>query len=503
MRVSFRPAWDGFAFTNAFVNQIKIIGLPITETKGRCGGMAFAALDHWHRRLPVPDAGTLPADGNPVADYIYDRLITSIMDNWAMYAQFMSTPDHPTTLRGIGVARMTREEQFPKLKQLLDQGLPQPLGLVQSRDPAGFGNDHQVVAYGYEQDATRTRIFIWDNRFRRREDVLEFKTAYDPADRAVRQSNGDEWRGFFVERYSPRTPWYLSAGKLLSDRSDPRIYVVHGGAKFWVTSPQEFDRLGLRWTEVVELPDGSTAYVADRPGDRLLLREIDRPEVYVTYGGHGFHIPDPDTLIRLGFTWSDVRVVPRDSLRALTPVPIDGTALREEHKDPVYLVSGGALHHVPDPTTFTALGLRWDRVGVVPDGALAKLPMGDPLPTSHLPAWSELPAGQLITRDHDAVDYRIEAGAKPADEVEFVLTLGSGLTWRKEIGLHAKDGDWTIAVQDAKRTDANGLYRYQLPEGQLRLRKAKLFGAVTGVLELNDLDRLPAGARVTFTWVRD
>ncbi|WP_143193906.1 hypothetical protein [Micromonospora sp. CB01531] len=84
-----------------------------------------------------------------------------------------------------------------------------------------------------------------------------------------------------------------------------------------------------------------------------------------------------------------------------------------------------------------------------------------------------------------------------------MLTLGSGLTWRKELGLHAKDGDWTIAVQDAKRTDANGLYRYQLPEGQLRLRKAKLFGAVTGVLELNDLDRLPAGARVTFTWVRD
>ncbi|MDZ5443108.1 hypothetical protein U2F26_10245 [Micromonospora sp. 4G57] len=503
MRVSFRPSRDGFAFRNAFVNHIKIAGLPITDTRGRCGGMAFAALDHWHHRLPVPGASALPPDGNPVADYVYDRLITSIVDNWPMYFQFMRTPDHPTTLNGIGVARMTREEQLPQLKQLLDQGLPQPLGLVQSRDPGAFGNDHQVVAYGYEQDDARTRVFIWDNRYPGREHTLEFKTAYDPADRAVRESNGDEWRGFFVERYAPRLPWYLADGKLLSDRSDARIYVVHGGAKFWVTSPPEFDRLGLRWNEVVELPDGSTGYVADVPGDHVLLREIDRPEVYVTYGGHGFHIPDPDTLVRLGFSWSDVRVLPRDSLRALRPVPVDGTVLREEHRDPVYLVVDGVLRHVPDPVTFTALGLRWDRVGVVPDDALAALPKGAPMPASHLPTWSERSAGQLITRDHDAVDYRIEAGAKPADEVEFVLNLGTGLTWRKELGLHAKDGDWTIAVQDAKRSDANGLYRYQLPDGQLRLRKAKLFGAVTGVLELNDLDRLPAGARVTFTWIRD
>lgn len=64
MRVSFRPARDGYAFTNGFTNHIKIAGLPITDTKGRCGGMAFAALDHWHQRLPVPAASALPPDGN-------------------------------------------------------------------------------------------------------------------------------------------------------------------------------------------------------------------------------------------------------------------------------------------------------------------------------------------------------------------------------------------------------------------------------------------------------
>jgi hypothetical protein len=172
--------------------------------------MAFAALDHWHARIPVPETTTLPPDGDPLADYIYQRLHTSMLDNWAKFVLFMHTPDHRTLLGGIGVSRMVREQEFPKLRALLEQGLPQPLGLTQSRNVGGLSQDHQVVAYGYEQDATKTRIFIWDNRYGRREDVLEFTTRYVRADRAVNQSDGSRWRGFFVERYARRVPPYVA-----------------------------------------------------------------------------------------------------------------------------------------------------------------------------------------------------------------------------------------------------------------------------------------------------
>lgn len=210
MRVSFDPARDAFAFRNSFVNKISFAGIPITETRGRCGGMAFAALDHWYARIPIPDTATLPPDGDPLADYIYRRLHTSMLDNWPKFVLFMHTPDHRTLLGGIGVSRMVREREFPKLRGLLEQGLPQPLGLTQSRDLGGLSRDHQVVAYGYEQDATKTRIFIWDNRYGRREDVLEFTTRYERTDRAVRQSDGSQWRGFFVEKYSRRVPPYAA-----------------------------------------------------------------------------------------------------------------------------------------------------------------------------------------------------------------------------------------------------------------------------------------------------
>jgi hypothetical protein len=503
MRTAFDPHLDGFTFGNSFVNQVQVAGIPITETKGRCGGMAFAALDYWHNRVRTPSEAALPADGVPLADYIYDRLITSILGNWPMFFHFMRTPDHPTWLNGIGVARATREEQFPKLKAMLDQGVPQPIGLVQSRNVGEFSHDHQVVAYGYEETGDRSKVFIWDNRHPGDEDTLDFTAVYEPGDPAVHQNNGDTWRGFFVENYSPQLPWYLTDGKLLSEQSDARIYVIHAGAKFWVTSPEEFARLGLRWPEVVELKDGSLAYVSDTPGDRAVLREIDHPEVSVTFGGKGFHIPDPDTLLRLGYSWNEVRILPQGGFASLAKVPRDLTLLREEHQAAVYVVRKGDLHHVPDPQTFTANGFRWDRVGIVPDGTLADLVVGEPLEPGHPLAWSEQASGHLVTRDLDRVDYRIDPQAVPDDQVEFVLQLGDGITWRKELVLKADDGEWTISAQDANRSAANGLYRYQLPHGQVRLRKAKAFNLMHDVLELGDVDRLPIGARITITWVRD
>jgi hypothetical protein len=209
MRVSFDPARDAFAFRNTFSNKCSIARVPVTETRGRCGGMVFTALDHWHAKIPVPAVEELPPDGEPLADYIHDRMRTSMIDNWERFVLFMRSPDQRMPFGGTPVPRIVRDEELPKLIALLDDGEPQPLGLSQARNMDGLAHDHQVVAYGYEQDETKTRIFIWDNRYGRREDVLEFTTRYVPNDRAIQQSDGSRWRGFFVERYSAKVPPYV------------------------------------------------------------------------------------------------------------------------------------------------------------------------------------------------------------------------------------------------------------------------------------------------------
>jgi hypothetical protein len=90
--------------------------------------------------------------------------------------------------------------------------------------------------------------------------------------------------------------------------------------------------------------------------------------------------------------------------------------------------------------------------------------------------------------------------------VEFVLELPPSLSWRKELILVAEDGQWTIVVQDNTKSEKNGLYRYQLPNGHLLFRKKKGLlqgGIMQQVLDLSQLNDLPTGARVIFNWVRD
>lgn len=123
--------------------------------------------------------------------------------------------------------------------------------------------------------------------------------------------------------------------------------------------------------------------------------------------------------------------------------------------------------------------------------------------------WPEPRVGTIRTSDNDLIEYKIEPNSVAADTVEFVLKLGTNrtscndLTWRKELILIAGDGRWTLHVEDARRQDVNGLYRYQLPNGRLLFRKKKFPWGVWDIHTLHDLDQLPSGARVTFTWVKD
>src|SRR5262249_55987598 len=114
-RTGFHPVDDAFTFATNSVNpiiNIPQIGLNV-QTFGRCGGMAFLALDYWYNRLPIPETTALPQDGTLLADTIYARLADSMLANGLRYFEFMNMLDHPTWLRGKGAARNTREAGVP------------------------------------------------------------------------------------------------------------------------------------------------------------------------------------------------------------------------------------------------------------------------------------------------------------------------------------------------------------------------------------------------------
>ncbi len=205
-----------FRFRNGFVNRIATIpGVGNVETRGRCGGMAFAAMDYFLSGVPVPTwpasvfaPEEVPPDGHWLADYIYLRLMNSFaVPSSAKYVHWTLASDHSTWLGGKGVSRWTKEDEFPKLRAQIDAGQPVALGLIDATNLADIGNEnHQVVAYGYEwhPKAGTMKVFMYDNNDWGREHTLSshpgtrhWDTSLDPS---------DPWRGWFVIDYTRVNP---------------------------------------------------------------------------------------------------------------------------------------------------------------------------------------------------------------------------------------------------------------------------------------------------------
>lgn len=174
----FLPSTGGFRFDNRFPSgpvmtiDLGIVSIPIgNAAQGLCGGMVFAANDYFLAgRLP-PDDPTAPVGGTPLFTYLVRRLIDSyhLPGGPATYLALMNPllPDGdarlgPLTVHGRASRMITRE--WPAIRAELDAGRLCPLGLVtvKSANPGALGQNHQVLAYGYDLEGTALRLAIYD-----------------------------------------------------------------------------------------------------------------------------------------------------------------------------------------------------------------------------------------------------------------------------------------------------------------------------------------------------
>jgi hypothetical protein len=102
---------------------------------------------------------------------------------------------------------------------------------------------------------------------------------------------------------------YFADGSLVRSESlnKPAVYVVYGGAKFWIPSPEVFNRMGFRSDEVQNISDSAIAAIPDVPSDGTLLKEISTPSVYVIQEGVKRHVLSPTSVVTLG---NKVHIVP-------------------------------------------------------------------------------------------------------------------------------------------------------------------------------------------------
>ncbi|MGW5721914.1 hypothetical protein ACWEVP_37470 [Amycolatopsis sp. NPDC003865] len=95
---------------------------------------------------------------------------------------------------------------------------------------------------------------------------------------------------------------------------DSAVYVIAGGAKFWVPSPQELFAMGDDWGKVQHVAPHDLDRFGAMPERFTYLREWDRPEVWVITGGTAVWVPSPAALFALGVGWDSVRIIPSGAL---------------------------------------------------------------------------------------------------------------------------------------------------------------------------------------------
>ena len=198
--------------------------LPITRSdQGMCGGMVFAAMDYSaaHQLPPAASAAPTRAD-DPLFEHIRDRLldsfdITGSGYRWLAY----SSPAYPNGDEGFvqtaGLARgrswVTYRDEWPRIRDDIDRGELSPVGLIQT-DSLSIGDNHQVLAYAYEQTGQSVRLWIYDPNMPGHDDVvLHFDITDTSGEVHVERTIGEDavpgMRIFGIMRldgYNPHSP---------------------------------------------------------------------------------------------------------------------------------------------------------------------------------------------------------------------------------------------------------------------------------------------------------
>jgi len=199
----FRPSKDGFGFANTWRDAL----LGIFKSRGRCGGMVFAALDAFAADRPLASeaaANDLPPHDAELSRLIWRRQVDSVVAplavNLLQFARFTYLP----TRSSLGIAMATRRELLP-LFDALRTGRPVPLGLVSAVGPLKLATNHQVLAYAGDFGEEHVEIQVYDPNYPHRDDVslvVPFSSAEPVVERVGARRK--QWRGLFVEHYCRR-----------------------------------------------------------------------------------------------------------------------------------------------------------------------------------------------------------------------------------------------------------------------------------------------------------
>jgi hypothetical protein len=218
----FLPSTHGFRFANRWPPgptvtfgpfDPRIIGIGDAST-GLCGGMVTTARDLFEAGIAMPPDTEPPANGSPRFRAIVRRQVESL--DWLrtplrFFDLQAFRPDPATGIFGFlrreppGVVAI--RDEWPRIRDEIKAGHAPILGLIRtsSSSPRDLTRNHQVLAYGFDEDAGGFRIRIYDPNHPGQDDV-ELRASLGAAGAAgaptLSQSTGEPLLGFFRQAYA-------------------------------------------------------------------------------------------------------------------------------------------------------------------------------------------------------------------------------------------------------------------------------------------------------------
>jgi hypothetical protein len=179
------PFGNGFPASSFPVQTL--MGYPVSQAYGLCGGMAYATRDYFEAGKPIPGTST-PPTGGWLFDYLWQRLLDSFnlplgsgapAHYFLLQSPALADAGPPTALGVLSRMGEMVGIQWPRVRAVIDSNQLCPLGLIyhKTADPAKIFDQHQVLAYGYEITGSTVTLLINDPNEPRKEQRLVLDTS--------------------------------------------------------------------------------------------------------------------------------------------------------------------------------------------------------------------------------------------------------------------------------------------------------------------------------------
>lgn len=175
IKSKFDPVKHGLPYKNGSFN-VGTVGWTVL-----CGGLSYTALDYFETGIRPPKLGKTPADGSPMAEYLYRRQLTAHFYTWHRFLNAWSLTQLPiVSIFGVQ----------DSLKDLCQYLVSRPVILCLF---AGPGTGHHVVASAC--DPGKKEILLYDSNHPGKTSVLTLTAKGD----WLHSVSNYKWTGWFMD----------------------------------------------------------------------------------------------------------------------------------------------------------------------------------------------------------------------------------------------------------------------------------------------------------------